>query len=91
MPRKKYLLGEQKFAIMPRVNINLCSVSDEFMACIWDAATGTLLKTLTDHKGEIYGLTMSPDAKYYVTTSMDGWLYIYSANVSSLDPWDSFD
>jgi len=72
--------------VLRPVDLNPSRVSDDYMVCIWDAAAGTLLKTLKDHKRDVYGLAMSPDAQYYCTASMDGWLYIYSAGVSSLDP-----
>ncbi len=38
---------------------------------LWDAATGKLVQHLTDHKGMVLKLAVSPDPRYFVSVSTD--------------------
>ena len=64
-------------------NLTTRSCGDDFKCFVWDTNAGTCLKVLKDHTQDIYGLAISPDAKYYATASMDEWLYVYSVEVRS--------
>lgn len=57
----------------------LVTCDDDGVMYIWDTITGTSLKRLRDHKTDIYGLSISPDARFVVAATTDDWLYIYSA------------
>ncbi len=46
-------------------------------ACLWNATTGELLKTLTGHKGTIYSITYSSDSKTLVTSSRDSTVILW--------------
>jgi len=44
---------------------------------LFDFETGELLTTITDHKGEVTGITFSPDGQYLVSSSYDGTTRIW--------------
>lgn len=44
----------------------------------WDAATGTLLKTLRGHAGQVRVCSFSPDGKLVLSGSQDGTLRVWS-------------
>lgn len=51
-------------------------------ARIWDSVTGECLKVLADHKRPLFSMTFSPNGKWLATGSGDGWLHIYSVEVT---------
>lgn len=63
----------------------VCRSSFDRTARLWDSVTGECLKIFCDHRRPVYTLSFSPDGYWLATGSGDGWLHIYSSEVSQFD------
>jgi WD40 repeat protein len=62
------------------------AVQDSALICIWDAATGTLLRTIRDHEGGITALQFSSDGISLLTASVDGTAKLWDTFVDAGPP-----
>ncbi len=57
----------------------LVTASDDGMAIIWDAGSGTRLRVLEGHTGPITSLDIAPNAGLLITGSIDGTAIVWDA------------
>jgi WD40 repeat protein len=55
----------------------LATASEDKTVKLWDVKTGTLLKTITEHKAEVTSIAFSPDDKTLVTSDRDGQIHVW--------------
>lgn len=57
----------------------LLSSSRDETVKVWDARSGKLLRTLTEHAGDVYGVVYSPDERLLATCSQDKTIRLWNA------------
>jgi WD40 repeat protein len=56
------------------------------MVQVWDTTTGSqLFPPLSGHKGQVWGVTFSPDGKFLATAGVDGTVKVWDAATGQLD------
>ena len=62
----------------------LATASADHSVCLWDGATGHLVRTLVDCDNLVYAVAFSPDSKLLAAGSWDGFVRIWDVNSGKL-------
>lgn len=68
----------------PNEALMLATASFDHKVKLWNAETGALLNTLSQHKKAVYTLNWSPDAKLLATGAFDKKVLIWDANTAQV-------
>ena len=74
----RIISGSGGDAVGSILNLNL-KTADENPVCVWDVATGRLLREMKGHKHVVFGAMMSSDGKYIISGSWDHSLRLWDA------------
>jgi len=59
----------------------IAAATDDNRVLVWDAATGTLLRTLLGHSGEVNVVAFSPDGKLIASAGEDSRILLWDATL----------
>ena len=62
----------------------LATASADHSVCLWDGATGHLVRTLVDCDDLLYAIAFSPDSQLLAAGSWDGFVRIWDVNSGQL-------
>lgn len=66
---------------------SLLTWAEDYTVRLWDVASGNLLRQFPGHKGRILSAAFSPDQRYVLTSSKDGFAKLWDLEGNILTEW----